>query len=515
VRYVLEGSMRREGEKIAVNAQLISTETGAHIWAERFEGERANLGQLQVEFVSRLANSLGVELVQAESLRARRERPNNPDAVDLAMRGWAPINPTDSKERFNEGQTLFERALSLDPQNVQAMTGLASTLLWRMSDGWSDNLPRDLGRAQGLIKRALVLQPENSMLRASNAITLAFKGQWRSAIAEAETSIAYDRNNALAHQLAGHLKQWLGRSEDGIAGIETALRLSPHDGGVPLWQAYLCRGYNLLGRWEQAIEWCDKSVAGDPELTDPLIDLAAANAWAGHDREAKDAVAKFQKAFPGVTVQKLWPEDQSTSDPTFKAQWARIVEGLRKAGLPDEPTPVMAHLAMANMLYQAHRPKSALAEVETAIADDPDNAKAHADAGYYKMYLGRSEDGIAGLETALRLSPHDGGVPLWQSYLCRGYNLLGRWEQAAEWCEKAIAADTPAKPWVLVQLAGAYAWAGHDKEAKEAVARLHEVDPNFTVQTYLTNADFYDDPTYKAQAARLAEGMRKAGVPEE
>jgi tetratricopeptide (TPR) repeat protein len=158
---------------------------------------------------------------------------------------------------------------------------------------------------------------------------------------------------------------------------------------------------------------------------------------------------------------------------------------------------------------------AAIAEAETAIAYDRNNAGAHQLAGHLKQWLGRTEDGIAGIETALRLSPHDGGVPLWQSYLCRGYSLLGRWEQAIERCEKAIAASTPAKPWVLVQLAGAYAWAGHDKEAKEAVTRLHDLDPNFTVQTYLTNANFYDEPTYKAQAARLAEGMSKAGLPEE
>jgi TolB-like protein/DNA-binding winged helix-turn-helix (wHTH) protein len=512
VRYVLEGSMRREGEKIAVNAELISTETRAHIWADRFEGERANLGQLQVEFVSRLANSLGVELVQAESLRAIRERPNNPDAVDLAMR--AVINGVDSKQLFNDGQALFERALSLDPQNVQATTGLASALLWRISDGWSDNFPRDLGRAQGLIKHAMIFQPENSMLRFANAVALAHKRQWRASIAEAETAIAYDRNNAGAYQLAGNQKQWIGRSEDGIAGIETALRLSPHDGGVPLWQSYLCRGHSLLGRWEQAIEWCNKSVAGDPELTDPLIDLAAANAWAGHDKEARDAVSRFRKAFPGVTMQKVWPADQWTDDPTFKAQWARIVEGLRKAGLPDEPTTVMAHLARADSLNNARQPKLALIEVEAVIAEDNNN-KAYADAGYYKMYLGRSEEGVADVETALRLNPNDKETPTWLTRLCYLHTKLAHWGQAIEWCEKAITAQTSAKSWVLSQLAGAYAWAGHDKEAKEAVVRLHDLDPNFTVQTYLTNADFYDDPTFRAQAARLAEGMRKAGMLEE
>ncbi len=88
VRYALEGSVRRVGETITVNAQLISTETGAHVWADRFDGERSKLGELQVEFVARLARSLDVELVKAEALRAMRERPNSPDAVDLSMRGW-------------------------------------------------------------------------------------------------------------------------------------------------------------------------------------------------------------------------------------------------------------------------------------------------------------------------------------------------------------------------------------------------------------------------------------------
>ena len=92
VRYLLEGSVGRLGEKVEVNAQLISTETGAHVWADRFDGERSKLGELQVEFVSHLANSLGVELVRAESLRAMRERPNNPDATDLAMRAEALWN---------------------------------------------------------------------------------------------------------------------------------------------------------------------------------------------------------------------------------------------------------------------------------------------------------------------------------------------------------------------------------------------------------------------------------------
>ena len=113
VRYAVEGNVRRAGETIAVNAQLVSTETGTDIWADRLEGERSRLGELQIEFVSRLANALNVQLVQAASLRAMRERPNNPDALDNAMRGWAAVNAGLTLENLNKAITYFDEALRL------------------------------------------------------------------------------------------------------------------------------------------------------------------------------------------------------------------------------------------------------------------------------------------------------------------------------------------------------------------------------------------------------------------
>ena len=111
VRYALEGSVRRTGETAAVNAQLISTETGAHIWADRLEGERSKLGALQVEAVSRIANALGVQLVNAENLRAIRERPANPDAADLAMRGLAAFYRGFTPENINKAIVYYDQAL--------------------------------------------------------------------------------------------------------------------------------------------------------------------------------------------------------------------------------------------------------------------------------------------------------------------------------------------------------------------------------------------------------------------
>jgi TolB-like protein len=334
VRYLLEGSVRRVGETITINAQLVSTETGAHIWADRFDGERSKLGELQVEFVSRLANSLGVELVRAEALRAMRERPNNPDAADLVMRGWTVLNSNPDKAALGDAAAVFERALALDAQNVPAMIGLAQALASRADMYWSDDRPGDIARAEETIDRALALQPHNSFAHVTKGYVYEAKKQWGPAIAEAEAAIAEDPNSAGAYADASFRKIYMGRSEDGFAGIEKALRLSPRDPSVPWWQYYICHLHTHLAQWEHAIEWCSKSAAGIPQAWYPYLDLAADNAWAGHMKEARDAAAQLQKAYPGFTVQTLlgmhW-----TDDPTFDAQYQRLAEGLRKAGVPE------------------------------------------------------------------------------------------------------------------------------------------------------------------------------------
>ena len=336
VRYVLEGSVRRLGDKVEVNAQLISSETGAHVWADRFEGERGKLGELQLDVVSRLANSLGVELIKAEALRAARERPSNPDAVDLAMQAEVKEHSyaSDRKATINEAVALSERALALDPQNVRALTALTNALVDRVSDQYSDGPAGDIARAEKAIDAALALQPDSSAAHLAKSNLYFEKRQWGPSIGEAETAVAENPNNASAHADAGFNRLFLGRSEEGFAGVETAFRLSPRDPDVWLWQFYTCHLHAYLAQWEQAIEWCDKAAAGDPQFFITYILLTAANVWAGHDKEAKEAAAQLQKVFPGFTVE-TWLGIYWSDDPTFNAQYQRIVEGLRKAGVPE------------------------------------------------------------------------------------------------------------------------------------------------------------------------------------
>jgi adenylate cyclase len=335
VRYLLEGSVRRLGEKVEVNAQLISTETGAHVWADRFEGERGQLGELQVDIVGRLANSLGAELVKAEALRSTRERPGNPDAADLAMQAQVKWNLPDSKATFDEAVTLAERALALDPTNVRALTVLAGALLDRVTDiqQWSDDPAGDIARAEKAIDAALALQPENSSVHYMKSYLYLAKHQWGPMITEDETAIALDPNNARAYEFASVGKMF-GHAEDDFAGLETALRLSPRDSHVPWWQYWTCVFHMDRQQWEQAIPWCNKAVAGLPQVFIPLLFLASANAWAGHDKEAKDAVAQLQKVYRGFTVQ-TWAQMHWSDNPTFNERNQRFIEGLRKAGLPE------------------------------------------------------------------------------------------------------------------------------------------------------------------------------------
>ncbi len=339
VRYVLEGSVRRLGETVEVNAQLISTETGAHVWADQFQGERSNLGKLQLEVVARLANSLGVELLNAEALRSERERADNPNAVDLTLRGLAKIRDWNNanKSSWNDAIAMLERALALDPRTEMAMTGLALALQARVSAGWSDDPSSDLVRAEKAADAALELRPHDAWALMAKAWIFEHKKEFRSAIAEAEAARAGDPNNADAIAYAGFWKMYLGHSEDGVSDIETALRLSPHDPNAPMWQLHLCLLHLHLAHWEQTIDWCEKALANNVrERATALASLAVAFAWTGRVKEAKDAVAELRRADPSFTVQ-TWAGLHESDDPTYNAQGARTIEGLRKAGVPEGP----------------------------------------------------------------------------------------------------------------------------------------------------------------------------------
>ena len=303
--------------------------------ADRFDGERSKLGELQVEFVSRLANSLGVELVRLKRCGRCGNGPIIPMRPTLRCAPGREFNSSgDSKSISSDIIDLSERALALDPQNERAMVDLAFAFNDRVTNRWDDDPAGDIARADKLADSALALQPDDARAHLAKAEVFFNKQQWRAAISQAEAALADDPNYADAHANLSFWNLFLGHSEDAFAGIETALRLSPRDPDVSLWQFFTCHLHTHLAQWEQAIEWCGKSIASGSQIPYLFVDLAAANAWAGHDKEAKEAAAQLQKVYPGFTVQ-TWAGMHWSDDPTFNVQYQRIVEGLRKAGVPE------------------------------------------------------------------------------------------------------------------------------------------------------------------------------------
>jgi adenylate cyclase len=334
VRYALEGTVRRVDENITLNAQLISTETGAHVWADRFDGERAKLGQLQVEFVARLARSLDVELVRAESLRGMRDRPANPDAVDLAMRGWAAYFNGFGVDNLNKAIADFERALQLDPSIERAQVGLADTLANRVSIFRAGDAATDLDRADTLIADALSAAPNDAQAHFTKANLLFARKQFAGTLSELKVAIEINPNFAAAYGFYGVTLIFVGKAAETIPNIETALRLSPRDPNRGIWEASICHAHMHMAEWGQAVEWCEKSIATNGNYWIPHVDLASANGWLHRAADARQAIAALLKLKPGFTVQS-WASIDWSDDPTFQREYQRIVEGLRMAGLQE------------------------------------------------------------------------------------------------------------------------------------------------------------------------------------
>ena len=335
VRYVLEGSVRRAGKSVRINAQLVDAGTGTHLWAEQIDTDQGALATSQDNFsvANRLARALSVELVNVEGRRAPRA---NPDAVDLVMRGWSLLHAGPNREDVQNAVTLFEAALRLDPDNSQANVGLAQALIHVYRSRWEPERDRVLARADEAATRATAVAPDNAQAQSVKAEILGLQKRFDAALATYDRAIALDRNLTSAH--VGRARHLIvsGRSPDAVASVERAIRLSPRDPDLYLWYYVVCHAHTHLARDALTIEWCLKSVATGKMFWHVWVDLASAYAWRGQTAEAAAAVAEIVKLRPGLTVQQMLEEAWAHSDSaTFRKEYERIAEGVRKAGLPE------------------------------------------------------------------------------------------------------------------------------------------------------------------------------------
>jgi adenylate cyclase len=339
VRYVIEGSVRRSDNQVQVNVQLIDAQTGAHLWADRFDTDRANLAEAQNEITGRLAKTLNVELFQAVSRQIEQERAADPDARDFAMRAWArvlrgPLSPA----TFEEALRPNERALEIDPESVFAKNNMASILDGYLSNGWSRSVQQDQARAEKLFREVLEHYPSDARAHFGLGILRRVQNRLDDARIELETGIALDPNNTVAFRNLGLTLIQMGKPEEAIPYIEKSVRLSPHDATIGYNYGALGQCHLFLGHLDQAIELLRKARAADPRPFGLHLILAGALGLRGDLDEARAEVTEANKLKPEVNSLAAWRAYAPwiTSPPLWALREKTVNVGLRRAGFPDE-----------------------------------------------------------------------------------------------------------------------------------------------------------------------------------
>jgi adenylate cyclase len=345
VRYLLEGSVQPTASRIRVNAQLIDTENGAHLWAETFDEERADLLQMEDDIVTRLARSLDIELTAAESIRAARIHPENPDAQDLALRCRADLNNNPTAFQDVAKEVFFEpceRALRLDPRNVIALNLLAQRLSATLGSGRSSEPTADLERMDDLVIRALSIAPNDSEAHANKADVYFIKGQVEQGILEAERSIELNPSNMRAYVEICALNNGGGHPAKTLEYADKAIRLSPRNPFIFQFFVQKAWAFLILGQNEAALASADRALILSPSYPSAFRFKIAALTQLGRDDEAREAYKSFD-ALPGKQIRtiaefrafangRVWP----AKDPASIAAKERLMEGMRKAGMPEQ-----------------------------------------------------------------------------------------------------------------------------------------------------------------------------------
>jgi TolB-like protein/class 3 adenylate cyclase len=335
VRYVLEGSVQRGGNRMRVNVQLIDAESGNHLWAERFDKPLADLFDMQDEIVSRLANTLDAQLISAEARRA--EQMPTPDSRDLYFQGLAWLDKgRTTPENLAQARGFFDRALAADPDNVDALVRSAYTDVLAGTYSFIADPTMAFAAAEAKLTKALSSVPDHAVGHMWLGFLEILTKRAAEGIAECEYALALDRNLALAHAYIGYGKTLIGRPEETEAHVGEALRLSPRDTTVFVWMNIAGIAKNNLGTYEQAVAWFRRAIEVNRSYTITYFGLAAALAQLGRLEEARSAIKAGLALNPAFSISRARADWSAQSDDeTYLARLEPILDGLQKAGLPE------------------------------------------------------------------------------------------------------------------------------------------------------------------------------------
>jgi class 3 adenylate cyclase/TolB-like protein/Tfp pilus assembly protein PilF len=330
VRYVVEGTVQHGADRVRVNVQLVDVESGAHLWAERFDKSRGDPLAIQDEIAVRVTRELDVQLRDAEARRIARERSSTPSTADLTARAYALLSRGLAREISSGARDLLEHALKRDPYNVLALGALAVIVAGQQLAGWREKSAEETRHAAELAGRALALEPRHPLVLNARIWVLILEGKLASAI-EAAGKLS-EIEPVSGHGLMAYAKICDGHPRDAIAAAQKSLDLGPHDERFVSFNLMsLGIAHLSLGELERAISWFELSADKNPKLDWTHLYLASAYAQAGRLAEAAKAMERALALSSDWTSRKV---DMLAVSRVPAARWQRILEGMQQAGLP-------------------------------------------------------------------------------------------------------------------------------------------------------------------------------------
>ncbi len=328
VRYVLEGSVRKAGNRVRITAQLIDAPTGHHVWAERYDRDLNDIFAVQDEITESIVTSVGPEFLSAEMQRAQRKDVRSLDAWDYVMRA-ALHHSRYSKEDVAEAQRLLRKAIELDPLNAGGFCLLAFTHLMQVQFGWSESADQSIQEAAKAAQSAVAIDDRDAWAHTALGLVDLISRRYDDAIRRLERAIDLNVNLANAYGGLGQALALAGEYEAAVIQINKAVRLSPHDPFIVYWFGHLGLAAFVDERYEDACEWGLKAVQENPRFPGGHRLLAASYGQLGRRKEAAIELKELLLLMPGMT-----PDDVRKQVPFRKPRdMERYIDGLRKAGL--------------------------------------------------------------------------------------------------------------------------------------------------------------------------------------
>jgi adenylate cyclase len=331
VRYVLEGSVRKSGNRVRITGQLIDGSTAAHLWADRFDGQLEDVFDFQDRITGKVVGAISPKLEEAELERSRRKPTESLDAYDHYLRGMANVHLW-TEQGNCDALSHFYKAIELDPKFAAAYGMAARCYSQRKALGAMTDTAHDVAEAARLAKRAVEFGPDDALALAAAGIARAFVvGDYAEGDALTELALTHNSNLASAWWFSGWTKLWLGEFETAIERVAQAMRLSPNDPQGFIMQDAIVSAHFCLGRYAEALQWATKVLRARAWPQTECM-AAASSAQIGRLTEARQHVTELLRVNPGLRISDLreaFPELRRPQD------FARLAEGLRKAGLPD------------------------------------------------------------------------------------------------------------------------------------------------------------------------------------